>query len=129
MKEADNFFDAWGGIAGAQSSMELIVGEGHVKRGLPLTLISDLLAGGPARRFGLQDTKGEIRIGADADLVLIDLFKTYILEEQQLYQRHKHSPYIGKEFPCKIIATYLRGQMVYGEEAGVSGNKQGRWVK
>jgi len=129
MKEADNFFDAWGGIAGAQSSMELIVGEGHVKRGLPLTLISDLLAGGPARRFGLQDIKGEIRIGADADLVLIDLLKTYILEEQQLYQRHKHSPYIGKEFPCKIIATYLRGQMVYGEEAGVSGNKQGRWVK
>ena len=28
MKEADNFFDAWGGIAGAQSSVELMVGEG-----------------------------------------------------------------------------------------------------
>lgn len=58
MKEADNFFDAWGGIAGAQSSVELIIGEGHVKRGLPLTLLSELLASGPARRFGLQAAKG-----------------------------------------------------------------------
>lgn len=129
MKEADNFFDAWGGIAGAQSSMELVIGEGHVKRGLPLTLLSELLASGPARRFGLQAAKGEIRIGADADLVLIDLNKSYILEEGQLYQRHKHSPYIGEELHCKVTATYLRGQKVYGEETGLGESKPGRWVR
>jgi allantoinase len=129
MKEADNFFDAWGGIAGAQSSMELMVGEGHVKRGLPLTQISEMLSGGPARRFGLQAAKGEIRIGADADLVLIDLNKTYRLEEEHLYQKHKHSPYIGRQLHCKIKATYLRGKLVYEEAAGLSESKQGQWVK
>ena len=129
MKEADNFFDAWGGIAGAQSSLELVIGEGHVKRGLPLTLLSELLAAGPARRFGLQAAKGEIRIGADADLVLIDLNKSYILEEGQLYQRHKHSPYIGEELHCKVTATYLRGQKVYGEDTGLGESKPGRWVR
>lgn len=129
MKEADNFFDAWGGIAGAQSSVELIVGEGHVKRGLPLTLISELLASGPARRFGLQDSKGEIRIGADADLVLIDLNKSYTLEAEQLYQRHKHSPYVGEELHCKIKATYVRGRLVYEESEGLSESMQGEWVR
>jgi len=129
MKEADNFFDAWGGIAGAQSSVELIVGEGHVKRGLPLTLISELLSSGPARRFGLQATKGEIRIGADADLILIDLNKSYRLEAEHLYQRHKHSPYIGEELHCKIKATYLRGHRVYEESEGISESKYGEWVR
>lgn len=129
MKEADNFFDAWGGIAGAQSSMELIIGEGHVKRGIPLTLLSRLLSSAPAKRFGLHAGKGEIRIGADADIVLIDLNKPYILETHHLYHRHKHSPYIGETFHCKIAATYLGGQLVYDEERGPSGRKPGRWVR
>ncbi|CAM4516771.1 allantoinase [Paenibacillus endophyticus] len=128
MKVADNFFDAWGGIAGAQSSVELIVGEGYVKRGLPLTLLTDLLSGGPARRFGLQETKGEIRIGLDADLVLLDLKQTYVLEESHLYQKHKHSPYLGEELHCRVKATYLRGQAVYGENAGLSEMMRGQWV-
>ncbi|WP_424769257.1 allantoinase [Paenibacillus sp. sgz302251] len=129
MKEADNFFDAWGGIAGAQSSVELVVGEGHVKRGIPLTLLSRLLSSGPARRLGLAETKGEIRIGSDADLVLIDLGKTYILEEHHLYHRHKHTPYLGETMQCQIAATYLRGSKVYDAELGVSGQKQGRWIR
>ncbi|CAM4356256.1 allantoinase [Paenibacillus alkaliterrae] len=129
MKEADNFFDSWGGIAGAQSSVELVVGEGHVKRGIPLPLLSRLLSGAPAGRFGLDAAKGEIRIGADADLVLIDLNKRYILETEQLYQRHKHSPYIGETMHCKITATYLGGKQVYREGQGVSDCKRGRWVR
>ncbi|WP_141505588.1 allantoinase [Paenibacillus luteus] len=129
MKEANHFFDAWGGIAGAQSSVELVIGEGHVKRRLPLTLISELLAGGPARRFGLQESKGEIRIGLDADFVIVDLNKRYVLEEEHLYQKHKHSPYIGEEMLCRIKATYLRGQRVYEETAGLSESKRGAWVR
>ncbi|MDQ0114720.1 allantoinase [Paenibacillus harenae] len=129
MKEADDFFDAWGGIAGAQSSMELIIGEGHVKRGIPLTLLSRLLSSAPAKRFGLHKGKGEIRVGADADIVLIDLNKPYTLETNHLYHRHKHSPYIGETLHCKIAATYLGGQLVYDEKRGLSARKPGRWVR
>lgn len=129
LKEADNFFDAWGGIAGAQSSLELIVGEGHVKRGIPLPLLSRMVSSGPAERFGLQEKKGEIRVGADADLVLIDLNKPYILETSHLYQKHKHSPYIGEIMHCKVAATYLAGQRIYSEEEGISEQKCGQWVR
>src|SRR5690606_27189166 len=73
MKRAEHFAGAWGGIAGAQSSLELLVGEGHMKRGIPLPDISRMLSFEPAKRFGLLDRKGEIRIGADADLALVDL--------------------------------------------------------
>jgi len=129
LKRGDHFFAAWGGIAGAQSSVELIVGEGHIKRGIPLPLISRLLSAGPARRFGLSETKGEIRIGADGDLVLLDLNKPYMLEESHLYQRHKHSPYIGETMRCKVAATLCRGAIVYEEGGGLAKAKAGQWVK
>ncbi|MDQ6418812.1 allantoinase [Paenibacillus sp. LHD-117] len=129
MKDKEHFADAWGGIAGAQSSLELIVGEGHVKRGLPLTAISRMLSYEPAKRFGLLDRKGEIRIGADADLALVDLNAAYELKKEQLYHRHKHSPYIGETMWCAVRSTLSRGRVVYDGKAGLTGGMTGEWQR
>ncbi|MCR2807614.1 allantoinase [Paenibacillus soyae] len=129
MKAADNMFEAWGGIAGAQSSMELMIGEGHVKRGIPLTQLTRMLSREPARRFGLSDRKGEIRIGADADLALLDLNASYVLEREGLYQKHKHSPYIGETMLCAVMATVSRGRVVYNRHTGIEGEPEGNWLR
>ncbi|MHA6481904.1 allantoinase AllB [Paenibacillus sp. strain BS8-2] len=127
MKNAEQFAGAWGGIAGAQSSLTLLVGEGHMKRGIPLTEISRMVSCEPARRFGLSDRKGEIRIGGDADLVLMDLTASYELKREQLYHKHKHSPYIGETMLCAVHATISRGRVVYTREAGLAEIMAGQW--
>nr|WP_240647582.1 allantoinase AllB [Paenibacillus nanensis] len=129
LKRTDNFFEAWGGIAGAQSSMELMIGEGHVKRGIPLTRLTRMLSSEPARRFGLSDRKGEIRIGADADFALIDLYASYVLEQSALYHRHKHSPYIGETMHCSVQLTISRGRVVYSRESGLTEEMDGIWLR
>ncbi|MFS0723559.1 allantoinase AllB [Paenibacillus sp. 1P07SE] len=129
LKAQPDFFEAWGGIAGAQSSLELMIGEGHVKRGLPLPLLSRLLSLAPAQRFGLHPRKGEIRIDADADLVLLDLQRPYRLEREQLLQRHKHSPYIGRTMHCRVTSVYSRGNLVYGAGQGLAGGAGGQWLR
>jgi allantoinase len=126
LKEGADMFSAWGGIAGAQSSLELLVDEGHLKRGIPLTRISRLLSGAPAERFGLSHSKGAIRAGCDADLVLIDLHHAYRLTSDMLFQRHKLSPYVDREIGCKVKLTLLRGMMVYEEGAGTGQERAGR---
>ena len=113
-----DFFAAWGGIAGGQSSLELMASEG-VRRGLPLPAIAKLLADGPARRFGLS-AKGRIAEGFDADLAVVDLNRSYALERGMLLQRHKHSPYIGRTIGCKVKETYVRGRLVYAESRGIA---------
>jgi allantoinase len=113
-----DFFDVWGGIAGAQSSLELMISEG-LRRGLALPGIAKLLADGPARRFGLA-AKGRIAEGFDADLAVVDLNRSYVLEPEMLMQRHKHSPYIGRAIGCKVKETYVRGRLVYAEALGVT---------
>ncbi|MFB9326290.1 allantoinase AllB [Paenibacillus aurantiacus] len=126
LKQSPDLFAAWGGIAGAQNSLELLVDEGHLKRGIPLAAISRLLAGAPAARFGMDSRKGAIKEGLDADLVLIDLNRKYRLTAEQLYHRHPHTPYLGREFGCKVRATILRGTVVYDEQGGCAPIRNGR---
>jgi allantoinase len=124
-----SFFAAWGGISGAQSSLELMFHEGVNMRGLPVTLISKLLAEQPAQRFGLRHRKGSIALGLDADLVLLHPDKSYTLTAEDLLYRYKHSPYIGMTLSCKVISTISRGNVVYTSEDGVISGDGGQWLQ
>jgi allantoinase len=124
-----SFFSAWGGIAGAQSSLELMLEEGWVKRGVPLPLLSKLMSANPARRFGLYPRKGEISVGFDADLAIVALNREHTLCREDLLQRHPHSPYIGKSFSCKVAATMCRGKVVYAEGRGIIKPGEGEWIR
>ncbi|KAA9005499.1 allantoinase AllB [Paenibacillus spiritus] len=123
------FFEAWGGISGAQSSLELMFHEGVNRRKLPAALIASLLAEGPARRFGLSDRKGRIAVGLEADLAILDPGASYTLQPEHLLYRHKISPYVGMELSCRVTATLLRGQPVYTAADGLLRPGGGRRVR
>ncbi len=60
------------GSPSVETMVPLMYSEGVVKRGLPISWMARVLAENPARIFGLYPRKGAIRIGADADLLIID---------------------------------------------------------
>ena len=108
-----NFFAAWGGISGAQSTLAVLLTEGYWARGLSLPRIVALAATNPARRFGLYTKKGHIAVGADADLALVDLHREFRLAAADLFYRHRHSPYVGRTFRGAVVSTVSRGRIVY----------------
>lgn len=112
MKQDANFFRIWGGVAGVQSTLAVLLTAAHYERGLALTRIADLIAAWPARRFHLSN-KGGIVAGNDADLVLIDMQATYTLHEESLLQRHRMSPYLGNSFRGVVRQTLLRGKTIF----------------
>lgn len=126
MKTGDDMFETWGGIAGVQSTLELMLDEGYLKRGVPLPMLARLLSGAPAERFGLDQAKGRIALNCDADLALVDLNAPYRLKASDLYQKHRHSPYIGRSFGCKVKMTLLRGQLTYSEGSPFPNRGTGR---
>jgi allantoinase len=125
MKTGDDFFKIWGGISGCQSLLVVLLTDGAAARKLPLSAIAQVTSGYTARRFGLPPTKRRVAPGADADLVLVDLAQSYVLQPQDLFYRHKHSPYVGKRFQGRVVRTMVRGRTVYrdGKVIGKAGGR------
>lgn len=99
--KAGAFGEAWGGIAGAQSTLELLLGAFAVDDAARLTT-------GAAARFRIGG-KGAIEPGADADLALVDLGAPYTLQAADLRYRHPVSPYVGRRLQARVRRTLVRG--------------------
>ena len=118
LKTSVNPFEIWGGIAGVQSSLSALLthGAGLAGRGghgLSLPRLAELTASAPARRFRLAG-KGEIAPGFDADLALVDLTASGVLEASDLLNRWPEtSPYVGQTLTGRVMSTWLRGVQVY----------------
>ena len=125
--KAGDFTAAWGGIAGVQSLLGTMLGEGHLRRGLPLPAIARLTSTAAAERFSIKG-KGKIEVGYDADLVLVDLSAGRPLERGDLLDRHKLSPFIGLPVGGFVQRTILRGQTIF-QDGRIAGDPAGRLVR
>lgn len=121
-----DFFALWGGIAGCQSTLPLLLTEGWERRDLPLPQIAALTSANVAQRFGLAPCKGGIAVGADADLALADLAAETTLRSADLAYRHRHSPYVGRRMRGRVMRTLLRGRTVFAD--GKMETAAGRFV-
>lgn len=123
-----DFFRAWGGISGAQSTLAVLLTEGYWARGLALPRIAEITATSPARRFGLYPRKGHIAVGADGDLALVDLGREFWLAAADLLYRHRHSPYVGRTFRGAVAATVSRGRIIF-QDGRIVGEPRGTLVR
>ena len=126
-RKAGDFASAWGGIAGVQSTLAVLLDQGYHHRGLTLERIAELVSVVPARRFRIAG-KGTIVPGNDADLVMIDPDQTFTLREGDLQQRHKMSPYIGEMFRGAVRRTLRRGETIF-TDGHITAQSGGRFVR
>lgn len=113
LKQGDDFFKIWGGIAGCQSTLSLLLTYGYYEKRLTLKQIAKLTSANVAKRFGLN-TKGHIQVNSDADLTLVDINSEYTLKAEDLEYKHKISPYVGMTLRGSVVKTWVKGELVYG---------------
>lgn len=106
MKQDADFFKVWGGVAGVQQTLAVLLQLAEPAR------VAEWTAENPARRFGLV-RKGRLAVGYDADFTLVDLAAEYTVTRESLFQRHGLSPYIGKTFRGVVRRTVLRGKTIF----------------
>jgi len=88
----------------------------HVlQRGITPALLMRWMAENPARLANLHDRKGAIRVGLDADLLIFDDTKPFVVRGEDLHHRHKLTPYEGRTVLGSVATTILRGNVVYEE--------------
>ena len=121
-------FGAWGGLSGVQTTLSALWDYAVNQRHASPTLIARVLAANPARIFGIDDRKGRLAPGLDADFVLLDPEQSWVVREDDLEYLNKFSAFVGTKGKGKPVATYLRGKAVYAD--GVfQGDPRGRLLR
>jgi dihydroorotase len=99
------------GISGLETSFPVcftkLVGEGHIT----LNKLSELMSKNPAKIMGLN--KGEIKIGYDGDLVLLDTKAKYNIDTSEFLSKGKNSPFEGRSVMGRVMCTIKAGRIVY----------------
>ena len=110
--------DAWrdepaqlpSGLPGVETLLPLLYSEGVAQGRITLRDLAWYLGEGPARAFGLWPRKGGIRVGADADLVLVDPHGSSTIEAGKLHMATDFSPYQGFPVRGRIVGVLSRGE-------------------
>jgi len=120
--DSGDFSKAWGGIASLQFLLPVFWTAAR-KRGMDLEKVSQCLSAKVATFLSMDRTKGQIKVGYDADLVVWQPEQSFVLEEKDILHRHPVSPYLGEQLYGQIVETYLGGQKIYdrGQFAPASG--------
>jgi dihydropyrimidinase len=116
------------GVSNLETLLPMLYSEGVRKERLSIERLVDVLATRPARIAGMT-TKGEIAVGMDADLVLLDPMKTRIVHASEMHSACDYDPYEGWEVTGWPRTVLLRGEVAYdkGEIRAAAG--AGRLVR
>ena len=114
-KRRSTIFECASGIPGTETLLPLLFSEGVVKGRLSLLALSKVLSENPAKIFKLYPRKGTLSIGSDADIVILDPIKKWILRQDQMHTTAKWTPYNGLEITGSVETTIVRGRVVYHE--------------
>jgi len=124
LRESGDFLAAWGGISSLQLRLPIVWTEAQ-RRGYSISDLGRWLCVAPAQLVGLQNRKGKIAAGYDADLVIWNPKKQFKVEGQLLHHRHKLTPYEGQTLAGVVEKTFLRGRKIY-DDGEFCGGPRGR---
>ena len=69
----------------------------------------------PAEITGLK-SKGEIKEGMDADIVIVDPEKEWVVKKEEIVSKSKNSPYIARRLKGLVETTICGGKVVYKKD-------------
>ncbi len=91
----------------------------------------DLMSSNGARRFGIYPQKGAIRVGSDADLILVNLNAQTLVDKHKEFSQARENDFFfdGMTFQGRVERTIVGGKTVYhdGQVLGKAGD--GKFVR
>jgi len=99
------------GVVGLETSFPLLYTHLVIKKLITLEQLLDCMTCKPAQLFGLEI--GTLEIGADADITIIDLNKTMLINSIEFESIGKNTPFEGIVCQGVIEMTFVQGKMVY----------------
>ncbi|XP_055799902.1 allantoinase, mitochondrial [Salvelinus fontinalis] len=110
--DSGDFTQAWGGISSLQFGLSLFWTSAS-KKGFTLPDVVRLLCQRTAQLCRLDNQKGSLVPGHDADLVIWDPEKEFEVKDASIHHKNKLTPYLGLTLLGEVSVTIVRGRVVY----------------
>jgi len=111
------------GFPGTGTLLPLLLNAVHDGK-LPISQVVRMCCENPARAFRLSQ-KGGLEAGMDADVVLVDINKSWKITADNRLSKCGWTPFEGRQVFGKIVSVFLRGKLAYDGESGQVLSKQG----
>ena len=121
--------DVWSASAGFPGTgvvLPLTLTEG-LRRGVSLDRLVDATSTRAAKLFGLYPQKGTIRVGSDADLVVVDLDGSTVLDGRTQHSAAEYTPWQDTQVPVRVLHTLVRGTFAY-RDGRLTDARPGRYL-
>ncbi|MYS88873.1 MULTISPECIES: allantoinase AllB [Streptomyces] len=112
--KTDDFATAWGGISGLQLSLPAVWTEAR-ERGHGLEDVVRWMSTRTSELVGLDDRKGAIAAGRDADFAVLAPDETFTVDPAALQHRNHVTAYAGRTLYGVVKSTWLRGQRIVAD--------------
>jgi len=110
-KQTDSLAGCASGMVGLETMLPLLL-DAHAKGKLSLADIQRLCCENPANIYGFAEHKGSIRVGGDADLVLVDTERQWTVSHDDCYTRGAPNPFETVRLRGKPCVTICAGRKV-----------------
>ncbi|MBO4780470.1 MAG: dihydroorotase [Selenomonadaceae bacterium] len=98
------------GFPGLETSIGVLFTDLYHKGKIDLRTLVSKMTAEPAQIFGLN--AGTLSIDAPADIAIIAPELVWKVDAKNFYTRGSHSPFIGREFKGKVVATIVGGNLM-----------------
>lgn len=106
-----NMWQCHFGLPGIQTTLTMLLNAVNTRH-LTLEQVVRLVAETPAGVCRLWPKKGNLRPGADADIVLVDMDRGHTVANELMLSKAGWTPYDGLKVQGVPVATYVRGELV-----------------
>ncbi len=103
------------GFPGLDTFLPALLSEGR-RRDVPAEKLVPLVTCNPARRMGLT-SKGRLAPGADADIAIVDLNRSWTVDARALASDAGYSIYEGDTMSSAVVHTLARGKFALRDSA------------
>ncbi|KAF3810920.1 Allantoinase [Colletotrichum gloeosporioides] len=115
--EDGDFFSAWGGVSSLGLGLSILWTQAE-SRGITIEDIVRWTSTNTARQVGLEQEKGDLGVGFDADVVVFDDTALFEVNTDTMFFRNEVSPFEGKTLKGAVNETWLRGRKIFDRTTG-----------
>ena len=104
------------GISGFETAFGCLMSLVHQGE-ISLTRMISKLTCEPAKVIGRNGELGTLKVGAPANITILDPDREWIVNSRNFASKGKNTPYDGYQFKGKVMATIARGKLVYTDDS------------